>query len=622
MQGLNSNLQSKEERPNGYRTKPNLNRPAPPPRNRTASSIPAVTTPPELQKSRTASAAQLEIPTTAPPPPPKSPRTPETSPDTKKAEHRMRVAMELVTTEKSYCKSLQIIVSDYLHPLKLDQTLVKKIKVEKIFMNIEEIMLLHLPMLHDLEQCVNENNARNIGEIFVKTASYNFSLYKSYCATYAEALSYLEECNQNSTKFAAFLQSKPDKLDALLIQPVQRIPRYRLLFGELIKLTPEDHPDYPPTVKALQCVEKIAIHVNESVREKENQDKLLQIQQSFTNKVPTIVDQKRKFIREGVLVKMCRRTPKRRYFFLFSDLLIYASINESSVNSNKITYTFHRALDLSQVKVEDIPPDDGATDNAFQIRSNQKSFAVFAEDKKAKKEWMDDFDVAKNFYKSSDADTDIAPVWVPDKLVKKCMQCSGKFTTINRRHHCRKCGDLVCNSCSSKKYKLPNIGKQCRVCDICFGVLHGNADPRKEPEKKFSATKKSEIAKTATKKFERGTVRGSAMNMNVKYSSLLDKEEEEEEETGEQETSSPQTSVPSLKTKRSVEDSVAYLATLKKNSDSRRGPRRPLVTETEIFTPPPPLNADGFFEYESDEEEILPPLPPRKAPPPPPPPRN
>jgi FYVE, RhoGEF and PH domain containing 3 len=75
-------------------------------------------------------------------------------------------------------------------------------------------------------------------------------------------------------------------LESLLIQPVQRIPRYRLLFAELIKYTPKDHPDYAPSAKALRKIEEVAIYVNESVRDKENQERLALIESSFTNKGP------------------------------------------------------------------------------------------------------------------------------------------------------------------------------------------------------------------------------------------------------------------------------------------------------------------------------------------------
>ncbi|KNC81542.1 hypothetical protein SARC_06149, partial [Sphaeroforma arctica JP610] len=50
----------------------------------------------------------------------------------------------------------------------------------------------------------------------------------------------------------------------------------------------------------------------------------------------------------------------------------------------------------------------------------------------------------------------VAPVWVPDAHAKECMQCAVKFTVINRRHHCRGCGGVMCNACAplvSKKEK-------------------------------------------------------------------------------------------------------------------------------------------------------------------------
>ena len=52
----------------------------------------------------------------------------------------------------------------------MDQSILKKVKIDIIFANIEEIMNLHLPMLYDLEQCIRQNTDDvNIGEIFVKS---------------------------------------------------------------------------------------------------------------------------------------------------------------------------------------------------------------------------------------------------------------------------------------------------------------------------------------------------------------------------------------------------------------------------------------------------------------------
>ncbi|PSK35241.1 hypothetical protein C7M61_004699 [Candidozyma pseudohaemuli] len=43
--------------------------------------------------------------------------------------------------------------------------------------------------------------------------------------------------------------------------------------------------------------------------------------------------------------------------------------------------------------------------------------------------------------------------WQPDSAVTACVVCDTTFTIFNRRHHCRKCGRVVCNLCSSQKVK-------------------------------------------------------------------------------------------------------------------------------------------------------------------------
>ena len=40
------------------------------------------------------------------------------------------------------------------------------------------------------------------------------------------------------------------------------------------------------------------------------------------------------------------------------------------------------------------------------------------------------------------------------------------------QHHCRKCGSVVCASCSSQKFLMPaQSSKPLRVCDPCYATL-------------------------------------------------------------------------------------------------------------------------------------------------------
>ena len=65
-----------------------------------------------------------------------------------------------------------------------------------------------------------------------------------------------------------------------------------------------------------------------------------------------------------------------------------------------------------------------------------------------------------------------AAVWVEDTAHSSCMLCGGSFTLVERRHHCRQCGKLVCWSCSENNYLLSNLeDDDQRVCDPCFENL-------------------------------------------------------------------------------------------------------------------------------------------------------
>lgn len=60
-----------------------------------------------------------------------------------------------------------------------------------------------------------------------------------------------------------------------------------------------------------------------------------------------------------------------------------------------------------------------------------------------------------------------APEWADGD---ECFRCRAAFGILTRKHHCRACGQIFCDKCSSKQSYLPQYGieKQVRVCDGCF----------------------------------------------------------------------------------------------------------------------------------------------------------
>ena len=68
----------------------------------------------------------------------------------------------------------------------------------------------------------------------------------------------------------------------------------------------------------------------------------------------------------------------------------------------------------------------------------------------------------------------IRPRWEPDDEILQCNACSIKFDWIIRRHHCRNCGRIFCQDCSTFKLLLPQeFGERDpqRVCKLCANNL-------------------------------------------------------------------------------------------------------------------------------------------------------
>lgn len=61
--------------------------------------------------------------------------------------------------------------------------------------------------------------------------------------------------------------------------------------------------------------------------------------------------------------------------------------------------------------------------------------------------------------------------WAEDKDAAQCQQCNQPFSLARRKHHCRNCGGIFCNSCSDYTMPLPSSAKPVRVCDSCYTTL-------------------------------------------------------------------------------------------------------------------------------------------------------
>ena len=387
--------------------------------------------------------------------------------------------LELLTTEKSYSESLHTIMEEYHTELRTEQFKLKPIlpecDIDTIFGNVEDLVVISDDLCDKLQERVDNagnDEAPRVGDVMCSISPF-LKLFQKYVIHFESAAQRLAECRDKSQQFHAFLEAKSARgvmpLESLLIMPVQRIPRYKLLLEEITKLKSEDDIDQQDLKVALRKVKSQADECNEATRRRENIQKLRAIQRRF--KGLDLADPSRRFIREGRLCRVRTDAPANYVFYLFDDALIYAEILEIGkvgidfLGSQKLKRKFDigiggaRKINVGKaneggqlIKVVD-RPDDNTYKNAWEILGSKKSFVVYADNAQDKAGWLSDLQAVLDDQKKQLDDqkkqqslTELAaPVGRRDV---KCRVCGSQFKLHIRKVQCSKCSEASCNKCS------------------------------------------------------------------------------------------------------------------------------------------------------------------------------
>ncbi|XP_026213559.1 pleckstrin homology domain-containing family F member 1-like [Anabas testudineus] len=201
--------------------------------------------------------------------------------------------------------------------------------------------------------------------------------------------------------------------------------------------------------------------------ERENRERIQTVENSFGPSGRTLFQTGRILIGEGHLTKQGRRKQEPKVFFLFNDVLVYGSII-----LNGRWHKNQKIIPLENIMLEDMEDGVGLR-NQWLIQTPRKSFFVSAPSYEEKQAWMQHIQDCRDKLLqggSRQPGSNFAVSWIPDQTSYKCMRCLHNFSLTKRRHHCRKCGFLVCNSCSKQREVIDHIHptKRLRVCSLCY----------------------------------------------------------------------------------------------------------------------------------------------------------
>ncbi|XP_068277086.1 ephexin-1 isoform X2 [Nyctibius grandis] len=298
-------------------------------------------------------------------------------------EIKLQEAMfELVTSEASYYKSLNLLVSHFMENERLKKILHQS-EAHILFSNVLDVMAVSERFLLDLEQRVEENIViSDVCDIVYQHTVNHFSVYITYVSnqTYQErAYKQLLQDKPAFREVISQLELDPKckglSFSSFLILPFQRITRLKLLVQ---------------VVKA--C--------NEGVRKMSRTEQMISIQKKLEFKIKSvpIISHSRWLLKQGELQQMngpkTSRTLRTKklfreiYLFLFNDLLVICR----QIPGDK--YQVFDSAPRGLLRVEELEDQGQSLANVFILRllenadDREASYMLKASSQSEMKRWM------------------------------------------------------------------------------------------------------------------------------------------------------------------------------------------------------------------------------------------
>lgn len=271
---------------------------------------------------------------------------------------------DLIASESQYTSTLQHAIKYYIHPLRLDGSMLRPQDMDTIFNWVESINQAHTNALDQLRSLYNSQfpsieGVGHIAEILVKGAK----RYAEYISNSKYALNLLVKCQQDNPTFAKFMKQTEERLSqskgpqqalnmpAIYALIIAHPAHLTALLETITTHTPEGHPDHVALRNCLSAMKRALVQVKKATEEAPLRAELLSVavrisgydilsaangSQSptqsgrggdLTASSPSVIVAppispfllaRRKFVLEGAV----QLNGQERYLFVFSDVII------------------------------------------------------------------------------------------------------------------------------------------------------------------------------------------------------------------------------------------------------------------------------------------------------------
>ncbi|XP_068600524.1 rho guanine nucleotide exchange factor 12-like [Brachionichthys hirsutus] len=260
---------------------------------------------------------------------------------------RQEVINELFYTERAHLRTLKVLDSVFCQRLTRDAVLPPE-DVRHIFINLEEIVQLHVSITEQMTAIRRRSETSVIGQIAddllgwfsgeeeetMKTA------VGTFCSNQPSALELIKSRKKKDQRFYLFMREAESnrlcrrlQLKDIIPVEMQRVTKYPLLLDNIAKYTGGGE-EKEKVKKAAECCKKILNHVNRAVQEAEDKQKLEEYQRRLDisslkqSENPVILEMKnldltkRKMVHEGPLLWKVNKDKIELHAVLLEDILV------------------------------------------------------------------------------------------------------------------------------------------------------------------------------------------------------------------------------------------------------------------------------------------------------------
>uniref|UniRef100_A0A3P8SPG5 Uncharacterized protein n=1 Tax=Amphiprion percula TaxID=161767 RepID=A0A3P8SPG5_AMPPE len=245
------------------------------------------------------------------------------------------VRFEVVTSEASYCRSLDIVVDHFVKSKQLGAKLTNQDR-NWLFSRLADVRAISHSFLSKLEERVESDIMHfTVCDIIARHCQRFRMVYVPYLtnqsyqdATYQRLMNENQEFKQLVAKLERSPVCQRLPLRSFLVLPFQRITRIKLLVQNIVKRTTPGTAEALQAIKAMKLLEKLIQESNDSISQMKSIESLVSLSAKveFECRTLPLVSQSRRLVREGPVTELMdfslKDTERSVYLHLFNDYLL------------------------------------------------------------------------------------------------------------------------------------------------------------------------------------------------------------------------------------------------------------------------------------------------------------